>query len=151
MSSFATDYKFGTEKEVPTKPILESFFKTPLTHRGGYAVFDYDNEELKRNNVLHIDLKSRRIAHNQYATAIIGANKVEIAEKNPSRSYWFVYKYVDGLYGIKYNKELFDTFEHTDFSRNDRPDFHNNPQHCYFIPSEKLIRITDQTGDKSPE
>ena len=151
MATFADDYQFGTTKEIPTKPILESFFNTPLTRRGGCAIFDYDNEATKSNNVLHIDLKSRRIPHNQYATAIIGANKVEIAESNPSRTYWFVFKYIDGLYGIKYSKELFDTFEHTDFSRGDRTDFHNNPQHCYFIPSDKLVRITDQTGDKSPE
>jgi hypothetical protein len=150
MATFASDYSFGTAKEIPTMPLLESFFNTSLKCRGGYAVFDYDNEETKSNNVLHIDLKSRRIRHDQYATAIIGANKVEFAEKNPNRTYWFVFKYLDGLYGIKYTKELFDTFAHTDFSRGDRSDFHNTPQHCYFIPSDKLVRITDQTDDKSP-
>jgi len=151
MSTFADDYQFGTAKEIPTLPILENYFNTPLTHRGGYAAFDYDNAALRSNNVLHIDLKSRRIRHDQYPTAIIGANKVEIAEKNPSRTYWFIFKYIDGLYGIKYSKEVFDGLEHSDFSRNDRPDFHNNAQHCYFIPSAMLERITDQTGDKSPE
>jgi len=114
------------------------------------AVFDFDNADLKSNNSIYIDLKTRRIRHDMYATAIIGANKVAMAEMNPTRDYWFVFKYVDGLYGIKYSKEKFDTFEHTDFSRNDRPDFHNNPQHCYFIPSKELIPITHQTGDDSP-
>lgn len=151
MATFANDYKFGTDKEIPAQPLLENIFKTPLTRRGGFAVFDFDNEETKSNNVLHIDLKSRRVPHKQYSTAIIGANKVEVAKNNPSRTYWFVFKYIDGLYGIKYSKELFDTFEHTDFSRGNRNDFHNNPQHCYFIPSELLINITDHTGDKSPE
>jgi hypothetical protein len=151
MTTFANDYQFGTSREEPTMPVLESFFKTPLKRRGGMAVFDFDNADLKSNNTIHIDLKSRRIRHDMYATAIIGANKVEVAAANPERVYWFIFKYIDGLYGIKYSKEKFDTFEHTDFSRNDRPDFHNNAQHCYFIPSAELIPITTETGDRSPE
>lgn len=130
------DLAYGIANERSKQTILESFFHKPLTRRGGYSTFDYDD-----GATLFVELKSRRIPHNKYPTAIIGANKVEIAEKNPSRKYWFCYAYEDGMYGIPYSKELFDTFQHEEYSRGDRVDYHNTPQHCYFIPCEQLVKI----------
>ena len=104
-------------------------------------MFDYDNLEEASTQTMFIELKSRRIPHNLYPTTIIGANKVATAEANPDRSYWFCYKYIDGIWGIKYDKALFATFERSDFSRGERSDYHNIPQECYFIPREHLISI----------
>jgi len=135
-ATFKSDYSFGLQNERNASPKLNKFFNTNLIYRGGSCPFDYDN-----GSTIYVELKSRRIRHNQYPTAIIGANKVEIASKNPDKDYWFCYQYEDGLYGLKYNKEKFDTFEHKDFSRGDRRDFHNRPQHCYFIPSSELLPL----------
>jgi hypothetical protein len=137
--SFASDLAYGTSNEVPTKSILESFFNTTLKQRGGYSVFDYDNVD--EGQTMFIELKSRRIPHNLYPTSIIGANKVWTASQNPDRTYWFCYKYTDGIWGIKYDRKLFETFDRSDFSRGERSDFHNHPQECYFIPREHLIPI----------
>lgn len=130
------DLAYGTSNEQTHQTTLESFFNTKLSRRGGYSTFDYDD-----GATLFVELKSRRIPHNKYPTAIIGANKVEVAEKNPTRNYWFCYAYEDGMYGIEYKKEVFDTFEHTEYSRGERADYHNNSQHCYFIPSGLLLKM----------
>jgi hypothetical protein len=136
MATFKSDYSFGLKNEHRANPKLNKFFKTDLIYRGGYAPFDYDN-----GSTLYIELKSRRIPHDKYPTAIIGANKVEIASKNLDREYWFVYQYEDGLYGLKYEKEKFDTYEHSDYTRGERSDYNNKSQHCYFIPSSALLPL----------
>lgn len=140
-ATFASDYSFGTTNELPVLPILETFFKTPLKRRGGMSSFDYDNADSNPSTVMCIELKTRRIKHDKYPTTIIGANKVAVAAANPDRVYWFCYKYEDGIWGIQYDKTLFGTFEHSDYSRGSRSDFHNQPQECYFIPIKKLQPI----------
>jgi len=136
LPTLKSDLDYGTANEHTKQVKLESFFNKPLTRRGGYSTFDYDD-----GATLYVELKSRRIPHNKYPTAIIGANKVETAEKNPNRAYWFCYAYEDGIYGIQYSKRVFDAFEHKDYARGDRADYHNTPQHCYFIPSELLMKM----------
>jgi len=135
--TLASDLAYGINSEVTHKQSLEGFFKKSLTRRGGYNTFDYDD-----GATLFVELKSRRIRHNKYPTAIIGANKVDVAALNPSRSYWFCYAYEDGIYGIPYSKEVFDDFEVSDYSRGDRMDYHNRPQKCYFIPSHLLQKLS---------
>lgn len=134
-ATFASDYKFGTANEIPVQQKLEKFLDTPLLRRGGMALFDYDN------NKVFGEVKTRRIRHDAYPTAIIGANKVHEAKRNPDNTYWFFFDYVDGLYGIKYDEEQFSHYEQRSYSRGDRFDYHNKPQECYFIPSEDLVRV----------
>ena len=137
--TFASDYAFGTANEIPIKPKMEKFLGTPLIRRGGMCTFDYDNNDEEK--MIFCEVKSRRIPHNAYPTAIIGANKVEVAQRNPKNTYWFFFDYVDGLYGIKYDEEKFSQYERSEYSRGDRRDFHNRPQECFFIPSGDLVRV----------
>lgn len=134
-ATFASDYAFGTANETPVQKKVEQFLETPLIRRGGMSTFDYDNDKI------FCEVKSRRIPHNAYPTAIIGANKVDEAQRNPKNTYWFFFDYVDGLYGVKYDEEKFSQYERTDYSRGDRADYHNRPQECVFIPSSDLVRI----------
>ena len=138
-ATFATDYALGTANEVPVQKKLETFLGEPLVRRGGMALFDYDNNN--ETKMVFSEVKTRRIRHDAYPTAIIGANKVNEAQRNPKNTYWFFFDYVDGLYGIKYDEEKFSEYERTEYSRGDRPDFHNRPQECFFIPSGDLIRV----------
>ena len=138
-ATFATDYALGTANEVPVQKKLETFLGEPLIRRGGMALFDYDNNN--ETKMVFSEVKTRRIRHDAYPTAIIGANKVNEAQRNPKNTYWFFFDYVDGLYGIKYDEEKFSEYERTEYSRGDRPDFHNRPQECFFIPSGDLIRV----------
>jgi hypothetical protein len=138
-ATFAADYALGTANEVPVKQKLEKFLGEPLIQRGGMALFDYDNNN--ETKMVFSEVKTRRIRHDAYPTAIIGANKVNEAQRNPKNTYWFFFDYVDGLYGIKYDEEKFSQYERTEYSRGDRADFHNRPQECFFIPSGDLTRV----------
>ena len=136
MATFASDYSFGTSNELTQQQKLEGYFKTRLERRGGFSCFDYDN-----GTTLFVELKTRRIKHDQYPTSIIGANKVQIAENNPDKNYWFCYSYLDGIYGIQYSKFLFDTFTKENYQRGNRSDYNDKPQLCYFIPNNLLERL----------
>jgi len=140
VATFAQDYSFGIDSEIANHKLIEKILKTPLTRKGGKAIYDFVNEKA----TVHADLKTRRIRHNDYPTALIGANKVEYADQNTNSDYWFIYKYLDGVYSIKYEKKLFDTFEKRLFERSSRSDNNAGPQLCYFIPHSALTNCTPQ-------
>lgn len=136
MPTLKGDLEFGTKNEVTIHSTLENAFKKQLIRRGGYSTFDYDD-----GGTFFVELKTRRINHDAYPTTLIGANKVSVASHNPSKKYWFCFSYLDGLFGIEYDKELFDTFDNSTYMRGPRPDCNNNVQQCYFIPIEKLQKL----------
>jgi hypothetical protein len=137
MPTFRSDYAFGTANEKKSHSILENHFNKTLHYRGGSSIFDYDD-----GATFYLELKSRRIHHDTYDTTIIGANKVEYAKMNPSRTYWFCWNYEDGIYGIQFSNERFDGYEKKLYKRGERPDTKNTPQMCYFIPVSDLIRLS---------
>jgi hypothetical protein len=137
MATFRSDYSFGTANERTTHSKLNTYFNKTLLYRGGSASFDYDD-----GATFYVELKSRRIRHNDYPTTIIGANKAAIAEANPSRTYWFCWNYEDGLYGIQYTKEKFASYDCRMYQRGARPDTKNAPQMCYFIPVGDLVKLS---------
>jgi hypothetical protein len=142
MATFASDFAYGTQSEKTNHTILESIFKTPFVRRGGKAIFDFDNTTTSPTRTIYAELKTRRIRHNDYPTALIGANKVYYASLNPNAEHWFIYNYMDGIYGIKYDKDLFATFEKVAFTRGDRPDTSNMPQDTVFIPYSHLTKFS---------
>jgi hypothetical protein len=87
-----------------------------------------------------VELKTRRIRHNEYPTALIGKNKIDFCS-DPTKSYYFVYSYKDGLFAIKYNKDLFDTFETSAYKRGDRDDAPAIENVVVYIPHQHLHRI----------
>jgi hypothetical protein len=54
---------------------------------------------------------------------------------------FFIFSFFDGVYYIKYNKELFKTFDLLDFQRRPRPDIVDRKQLYYYIPIEHLKKI----------
>ena len=137
-TTFAEDYTFGINNEERVLSRLNEHLNTSLQRRGGYAVFDYENPM----KTIYAELKTRRIPHNRYSTAIIGANKVDGCEVSNEKKYVFVFAYTDGLFMIEYNKELFDTFERDDnFTRGARPDHSNNAQKIVLVPTNLLTKI----------
>jgi len=132
------DLVFGTGLEESLKPSLEKIAGCPLTRLGGYSIFDYVNE----SGTVFVELKSRRIKHNDYQTAIVGLNKVRVACEDSSKAYYFCFNYTDGLYYIKFDKQLFDTFEsNNNFWRSSRSDCVNYSQRIVNIPLNKLMRL----------
>jgi hypothetical protein len=142
MATFASDYAFGIAHEKKNHAILETIFKTPFERRGGKAIFDFDNVSTSPTQTIYAELKTRRINHDEFPTALIGANKVYYASLNPNAEHWFIYNYKDGIFGIKYDKDVFSKFSTSAFTRGDRPDISNNPQDTVFIPYSYLTRFS---------
>jgi len=142
MATFASDFAFGVQSEKTNHAILETLFKTPFIRRGGKAIFDFDNHSTSPAKTIYAELKTRRVKHDDYATALIGANKVYYASLNPDAEHWFVYNYMDGIFGIKYDKELFSKFTTDAFTRGERPDTSNASQDTVFIPYKYLTRFS---------
>jgi len=130
------DKALGENSEQRNFLTLQKYLSTTLNHNGTYAIFDFSNP----TNTVHVELKTRRIRHNQYPTAIIGKNKVDFCN-DPANSYYFVYSYLDGLFSIKYNKTLFDSFETAVYKRGDRSDSPAVENMVIYIPYEHLTKI----------
>lgn len=136
------DILFGGHSEVNNLSILETYFQTKLKHNGTFHCFDYSND----SRTIFVELKTRRINHNQYPTAIIGKNKVDFCN-DPNVDYYFVFCYSDGLYTIKYEKELFNSFKvETEYMRSYRTGCVNKPQVVVHIPYQYLIKIDSSLG-----
>jgi hypothetical protein len=104
--SKALDLQMGEMNENKNVSTLSGFFKTHLTKDNNkYATIDWTNP----SNTIYVELKSRRINHNLYPTAVIGLNKVKFCN-DPNKKYYFVFGYNDGLYYIQFDKELFKNF-----------------------------------------
>jgi hypothetical protein len=105
MSKKLQDIKFGLEKEVESITIIQNFFNCgELKKTSKFGIIDF------YNSTHYIELKSRRITHDQFDSAIIGKNKIDYFKRLKQQCY-IVYNYIDGIYYIKYEKELFDTFD----------------------------------------
>lgn len=134
MATQSADLAFGTANEDTIKSQIESIAGTPLIKQGGYSVMDYTND----TKTVYVELKTRRIKHDDYPTALIGANKIEFCS-DPAKNYYFVFCYSDGIYYIKYDDSLFNTFERSDnYYRGARTDCMNSVQSVFYIPIERL-------------
>lgn len=132
------DIAFGTNSELMNHELLQMFLDTTLERKGGYAVFDFENP----NKTVFVELKSRRIKHDTYDTAIIGLNKIAFSDNIPDAEFWFAFCYLDGLYIVKYDKEVFDTLEvRHDYVRGARNDATNKPASVVFIPIKLLTKV----------
>ena len=140
MLSQQADLQFGHTHEISQKSNIELLVGEPVDYKGGFNLFDYRNKA----QTIFVELKSRRIRHDDYDTAIIGMNKVEFCS-DPTKSYWFCYNYLDGLYYIKYDKALFDTFEsNMSFTRGDRLNCPGIPNHVLYIPVRLLKKFENK-------
>lgn len=138
MATQSADLAFGTKNEDTIQNQIESIAGTPLIKQGGYSIMDYTNDV----KTVYVELKTRRIKHNDYPTALIGANKIEFCS-DPSKTYYFVFCYSDGIYYIKYNDSLFNTFQRSDhYYRGARSDCYNSVQSVFYIPIESLTKFT---------
>jgi len=131
--SQSADLLFGLSNEVAVHKQIENTLGISLLKTGG----KYDPYDFYDLNNTFVELKSRRIKHNQYPTALVGQNKIQkIQEGN---HYYFFFSYEDGLYYIKYDKALFDTFHiQDDYYRGNRSDCPNYAQALVHIPVDKL-------------
>ena len=137
MVSQKEDLKFGTASEQNNKAAVEALAVEPMIWRGGYSLFDYCNKEC----TIYVELKTRRIAHDDYGTALIGKNKVDFC-CDDTKKYYFMFSYTDGNYFIKYSKDLFNSFDTNDsYKRGERNDCVNRADYIMLIPTELLVKL----------
>ena len=136
--SKAEDLKMGNLNEDKNIKKLEETFKTDLKKYGSqYSILDFKNN----SSTVYCELKSRRLHFNDYDTTIIGVNKIQYCNK-PDITYYFAFAFYDGLYYIKYEKELFDTFKKELMPIKFRPDVgHSEANYNIKIPTVLLTKI----------
>jgi len=118
-------------------PKIEELVGEAVARQGGYNIMDYTNA----SKTIYAELKTRNISSTRYLTAMVGKNKVEFCN-DPTKTYYFVFCYTDGVFYIKYDKDLFATFyEENDFMRGERADCVNRPQRIVHIPRSKLTAL----------
>ena len=133
--TIASDYAFGVSNEEDALASIRKFDATLQRSTNKFSPFDYLNE----SNTVFVELKTRTNARDKYPTTMLPFSKVKIAEKNPMNAYYFVFKYTDGIYYIKYDKDRFASYEVRQGGRFDRgcPELN---QYIY-IPVTDLVQL----------
>lgn len=103
MSSYAEDYKNGTNGELRFIDIVKKHFDVELKQTGRYVFYDFQH-----NNCL-IELKRRNNKRKRYRTTLITYDKVlrfdAYNEKhNNELTFLMVFHYNDGVYFFKHTK-----------------------------------------------
>lgn len=94
------DVAFGISEEERMTLILQLFFKDTLKKTEQFSSMDWIGESGTK-----YELKSRKINKSQYETTIIPASKLDNLDKGV-----FIFKFLDGVFYIQYDKELFKNF-----------------------------------------
>lgn len=133
------DIEMGNKSESETIDVIDEILKTTLIKdEDKYSIFDWHNKD----KTIFVELKSRRLYKDKYPTTMIGLNKIKFCN-DTTKSYYFFFKFFDGLYYIKYNKDLFKNFDikynvkinyRNDVNKNEFRDF-------IYIPVNKLLKF----------
>ena len=130
---YQKDMEFGHKEEIRIKEILESSFGQ-LKLLDKYNPFDYENEHYL------IELKSRRINHDKYPTAMVNYSKVLKTSKIKKKKI-IIFNYEDGLFYWIVNK---DEYTLGKGGRSDRG-CHEYYTMC-FVKKESLKPLSDYDG-----
>lgn len=106
------DVSFGNEAERRMEAILKRCFDGEVTKTPPGHAFDFLCTSNKTNQ--WIELKSRRVAKDKYATTLIGKCKTDHARNLTAsgEKVIFCFRFVDGtVHYINYSAKLFDTFD----------------------------------------
>jgi hypothetical protein len=124
---------FDTEAEVfaklKTLPYCED-----LELISGYSIIDGKGANAE------LELKSRRIVHNEYPTAIIGCNKIDAFSKNGKLHNYVCWKYNDGIFYLKINLDHFKNRYKKGVQRVER-DGKVEYSDCFYIPYNVLSKL----------
>jgi hypothetical protein len=131
------DLQFGDESEQRHLNQFSTLVGASLTKTPPFHPMDYTND----GNTIFVELKTRRIRHDQYPTALIGKNKIDFCS-DETKTYYFCFCYNDGLYYIKYDPEVFKTFRvEEEYTRTPRYGCVNRPQTLVHIPHSHLTPL----------
>ena len=106
MNKKQKDLSFGFKSESDIHEILEEYFGTlknteDITEYGRHFEFDKVNDEF------FIEVKTRRINHNQYDSLFFGKNKFlkgnQLLEENPNVRIFYLWRCHDGIFGWEHD------------------------------------------------
>lgn len=135
MRTFKEDYAQGIKSENDTLEDLKSIDITLKHTKEKSNPFDFVND----SSTVYVELKTRNLSRQTFPTTAVSESKVLIAKSNPAITYYFAFKFDNGLYYIKYNQKLFDTFEAKLWGRHDRGKAELNDY--VFIPVGLLTKL----------
>ena len=133
--SLKNDIEFGNIAEIDVIKLLRVHFGEDIlknTYR--YAIYD---AKCKETNTSY-EIKARRCKVDSYATTIIPYSK--ILKKQDDDKLIFVFQFTDGLYYIKYDHNVFATFNIDDITYY-RKGIQPKPVKHICIPIELLVMI----------
>lgn len=129
-TSFQLDKRMGDIGETTILPKLQEHFNPSIRKTTDtYERYDYIDDAGTK-----YELKSRRNCMNAYPTTLIPKHKVLGGEQ------YFIFNFIDKLSYIKYERDLFDTFETRDLI-DGRYNFPRDGVLHYLIPIGKLTQI----------
>ena len=107
------DIQYGLKRETDYKPALERIVGKPLQKQANpYSTFDFISED----GQTQVELKSRTFYRLRYGTTMIGSDKIAEATETT----YFFGAFTDCLCWIRYDAEVFSTFERRVMGRQDR-------------------------------
>ena len=131
MRTFEEDLKLGKESENEILPIMKEYFKDDMKFvKYAFSTYDF------KGKINKYELKTRTNMYNTFPTTLIPESKIFY-----NKNIVFLFKFIDGLYYIKYDKKLFDTFDLQPFKRNERADIVDIEKPYFFIPISNLTKI----------
>lgn len=105
---------FGTQSQKQCHSELLKLNPNLKEIKNKFAPFDFVDD----TNTVFVELKTRRNKRTQYDTTMVPESKIKkIVDGN---TYYFCFKFTDGLYYIQYDKQIFDNFEVKKGGRYDR-------------------------------
>ena len=127
------DLDFGLSNEVSILSMLRKFIDPTLEKTTNqYDPFDY------RSRNCFVELKTRRICHNQYSDIMIGANKMRIA-LNTDKDVYFVFSCLDGIYYWRFNRDEYATSVKHRIGGTTRRGYDESIE-CCFIDTKVLLK-----------
>ena len=144
MSSARTlksDLDFGKSFEMNMFDLIKQLDGDLTPSEDPFALFDFvsDNTE--------VELKTRTFYMRTYPTTIVGTNKIKYIENNPDKSYYFCFAFTDGLFYVKYSKDLFSKFKKKKCERTDRGK--SEVMEVVHIPIEYLTQLHKRNANGS--
>lgn len=130
------DLNFGLFQESLKQKMIDNHLNLNTIKLSSNHFYDFYDPNTKT----FIEIKSRNNLYNRYEETVVGQNKIDyISTQSKDHSFYFMFNYIDGLYFIKYEKELFDTFPVKLFGRYDRGK--KEIKNHLFIPIKHLNKI----------
>lgn len=130
--TFFSDHSNGKKAEELSLPALQTLTKHPLIHiKDLFAPWDFESSGTV------IEHKSREVCYSDYKETMLDYLKVKRAV-DERRKVWYAFRFLDGLYVIKYNKDLFNTFRRETKEIESRVDYQEVPRERIYIPIHLL-------------